>query len=97
MLDKRYQIKKEIVSRKILDETLLVPISGKHADLRHVISLNPVAEFIWERLVGKSDLKDIVDSIVTAFDVTGQAASDDLLEFIQTLIDEDLICEIQPK
>jgi hypothetical protein len=82
-----------VVSRKIVGETILVPITGKLADLQRVFALNPVAEFIWERLDGKRRLAEIRDDIVVAFEVAPQRAEDDLLELVSELLEEGLVTE----
>ena len=66
---KIFKKKKEIVSREIAGETILVPISGKLADMQRIFSLNPVAEYIWNQLNGKRNLQEISGNILSVFDV----------------------------
>ena len=81
----------EIVSRKIAGETILVPISGQLADLQRIFSLNPLAEYTWQHLDGKRTLQEIVNSIVSTFEVQQEQAVADLQEFISELLKENLI------
>lgn len=86
-----YTKKESIVTRKIMDETILVPISGDVADMRRLFSLNPVGEFIWEQLDGKTTLKDIIKRLQDAFEVGDEIALADTTEFINDLLNANLI------
>ncbi len=80
----------QVVSRSIVGETILVPIRGKLADLQRIFALDPVSEFIWKRLDGKTTLGEIRDEIVAVFEVDDEKAAIDLLEFVDSLVTEGL-------
>lgn len=84
-LEKVYQKDSNIVSRKIADEVILVPIRQNVGDLENIFTLNEVGTFIWELINGKRKVKDIKEMIVEEFDVSPQVAEKDLMEFIQQL------------
>ena len=90
---KIFKKKKEIVSREIAGETILVPISGKLADMQRIFSMNPVAEYIWSQLNGKRNLQEISDCIPSVFDVNKEQVYADVQEFIAELLKEDLITQ----
>jgi hypothetical protein len=92
--DKRYKRHDHIVSRAIIGETLLVPISGQLADMQHIFTLNPVADHIWNHLDGERSTGEIFQGILAEFDVTEDEASTDLHEFIEELRAADLIEEV---
>ena len=81
----------DIVARKIAGETILVPITGKLADMQRIFALNPVAEFIWKQLDGNKKLGEIRDDILNHFDVEKEQAETDIQEFITDMIKEKLI------
>lgn len=91
--EKLFKKKKEIVSRKIAGETILVPISGKLADMERIFSLNPVAEYIWHQLDGGKNLQEISESILSIFDAEKEQVDTDIQEFIAELLKEELITE----
>ena len=74
-----------IVSRKIADEVILVPIRQNVGDLESVFTLNEVGAFIWEQIDGRRQVKEIKEMIVEEFDVGEEEAEKDLIEFIQQL------------
>ena len=83
--------KDEIVSREIAGETILVPIRGKLADMQNIFSLNPAAKYIWELLDGKLTLEEITRGVMNSFGIERQQAEDDVYEFIDELLNAELI------
>jgi hypothetical protein len=77
-----YQREKNIVSREIAGETILVPIRGKLADMQNIFTLNTVGAYIWDQLDGTKSLVLILESLLDHFEVSRQEAEKDILEFI---------------
>jgi hypothetical protein len=77
-----YQREKNIVSREIAGETILVPIRGKLADMQNIFTLNTVGAYIWDQLDGTKSLVQILESLLDHFEVSRQEAEKDILEFI---------------
>lgn len=88
--DKDFRRNGDIVSRKIADEMFLVPVKGNMADMQRIFALNPVAEFVWQNL-DKKKLNDICNEVTNNFDVSRQQAEEDIQEFINELMEADLI------
>lgn len=86
-----------VVSRTILDETILVPICGRLADMQNIFSLDTVSAFIWKHLDGRSSLGEIHQRILEEFIVDPIQAENDLAEFIDELIKAGLIMTSQVK
>ena len=84
-LEKRFARDPSIVSRKIADEFILVPIRQKAGDVESIYTLNDVAARIWELVDGEKRVKEIRDMIVEEFEVSREEAEADLLEFLQQL------------
>lgn len=84
-LEKCYQKDPNIVSRKIADEVILVPIRQNVGDLESIYTLNEIAARIWELIDGKRNIKEIKDKIIEEFEVTPEEAEKDLIEFLQQL------------
>jgi methyltransferase-like protein len=89
-----YRKKEDIVTRQIADETLLVPIRSNLADMQRIFALNTVAEYIWQQLDGKRNLKEIHDGILTHFKVEKEQAGSDILAFISELREAGIIEEV---
>lgn len=84
-LDKVYKRNDSIVSRKIADEFILVPIKQNVGDLESIYTLNEVAARIWELIDGKIKVREIKDKIVEEFEVTPEEAGKDLIEHLKQL------------
>jgi len=94
MLEKVFLPKKEIVSRPILDEMILVPIRGNLADMQKVFTLNSVAQYVWEHLDGTATMGDILSGVVEQFDVKKEIAQADLSELMTDLTKHGLVTEV---
>ncbi len=93
MLDRVFRKKEEIVARKIAGEIILVPVTGRLADMKRIFSLNEVAGHIWDCIDGTRSLGDIVGEVVAAFEAGREEAEADVLEFIAELQKEGMIEE----
>jgi len=84
-LDKVYSKSDSIVSRKIADEFILVPIRQNVGDLESIYTLNETGARIWELIDGKIKVGKIKEKIVEEFEVTHEEAEKDLVEHLQQL------------
>lgn len=85
ILDKIYKKSDSIVSRKIADEFVLVPIRRNVGDLESIYTLNEVAARIWELIDGKRKIGEIKNTIIEEFEVAPEKAQQDISEFLQRL------------
>lgn len=84
-LQKRFAKDSSIVSRKIADEFILVPIRQKAADLENVYTLDEVGARIWELVDGEKQVADIRDTLIEEFEVRPDEAEADVVEFLEQL------------
>ena len=87
----KYLKKQEVVGREIAGESFLIPICGTPVDMENVFVLNPLADFIWQRLDGEHTLEEIVAEIVKEFDVTPAQAGTDADDFVERLLQNHLV------
>lgn len=85
IMNKVYKKCDSIVSRKIADEFILVPIRKDVGDLESIYTLDEVAAHIWELIDGKRKVKEIKEKIVDEFEVTSEEAEKDLLDYLKQL------------
>lgn len=84
-LAKRYIKDSSIVFRKVADEFILVPIKQKADEVESIFTVNQVGSCIWELIDGEKSLGEILDMIVSEFDVKPEEAEADLIEFVKQL------------
>ena len=82
-----------IVTRKVMDETLLVPISGELASMDNLYSLNETGAFIWESLDGARSLAEIGGQLELLYDITLEIIEGDVLEIVSELFEAGLVVE----
>ncbi len=80
-----------VVTRKIGEELVLVPVSGERGDLEVIFRLDQVGAFIWERLAEETTSEELTASIVENFDVTAERAGQDLAAFLADLKEAHLL------
>ena len=81
-----YARSERMVSRRIADEYVLVPLAGRGAEIDGLYNLSRVAAFIWERLDGAASGEAIVEALLERFDVDRPRAEQDYRELIGKLL-----------
>jgi hypothetical protein len=94
-LSERYQRNEHIVTREILGETLLVPISVAVADMDNIFALNDTGAFVWHRRDGALTLSSIRESMPDALDVSEEQAGSDIQVLIDDLLDAGLVGKLE--
>jgi hypothetical protein len=84
-LEKVYKKSDSMVSRKIGDESILVPIRQNAGDLDSIYTLNDTAAYIWGLIDGQTNVGEIKKRILEEFEVTSEDAERDLTEHLQQL------------
>ena len=74
--------------RNIGDGLVIMAPSG---DTTH--SLEDIGAFIWNQLDGKRTLKDVLDAILTDYDIDEETAQEDLTSFIAQMQTAGLILD----
>lgn len=82
---------RDVVSRQIEGELIIVPIRCGIGDLNSLYTLNPVGRVIWEFLTEGHTLPEMVQRVCDEFEVTARQAEKDITEFLDSLLEEKLI------
>ncbi|MFH1807218.1 MAG: PqqD family protein [Pseudomonadota bacterium] len=84
---------RDLVTRHIEQETVLVPVCAGVADLEAIYTLNAVGTVVWECLDGSRTVSQIVDEVVARFEVEAALARQDVEAFLDDMLREGLACE----
>ncbi len=84
MLDKKVTRDENVAWRIIGDEAVLLS-----AEDSSVHSLDPVGTRIWELCDGEKTVSEIVDQVVSEFEVDRETAEKDVVEFIDELMKKE--------
>ncbi len=74
-----------VVTRKTGNEYVLVPIANNIADMNSVYTLNETGAFLWEQLDGKKSVKDLIDALISEYNVENETAAADVFSFIKEM------------
>ena len=86
-----YRCRDKLVTRGILGETIIVPVSGELAGLQNAYVLNMTGAFVWERLDGSTSLEIIHQALTRNFEIGEKDAWKDLEELVADLAQAGLI------
>ncbi len=93
-LDSIYRQADNIVTRRIMDETLLVPVSGELASMEELYTLNGTGAFIWQALDGVRTFAEIRHQLGGQYDAPAEVIEADLLEIMNGLADAGLVTPV---
>lgn len=92
-LDAIFCRNERVVSRKIVDELILVPVRRNVAEMESIYTLNDVGARVYELIDGERTIRQICDVIVEEFEVSIEEAERDALEFLEKLVSSGSIEE----
>jgi hypothetical protein len=84
-----------VVSRKIADETLLVPIRGGVGDLDSIFSCNPLGSDLWNLLEKANSVDELASWVTEHYDVTQEQALADIQDFVSELMGAGLVTSVK--
>ena len=82
---------KNLVTRSIAGETIIVPIKNNVGDLGSIYTLNELGTMIWELIDSKKSVSQIIEAVCNAYEVAPEIAEKDAMDFINSLEEGGLI------
>jgi hypothetical protein len=79
------KIKKGFVVREIAGKSVVIALGEASKSFKGMIELNGTARVIWDMLSQEKEKSDIVDAIVSEYDVARETADVDIEHFIDAL------------
>ncbi len=76
---------KNMVTRVIDDETILLPIYKTSDEINSIYTLNRVASRVWKLINGKRTLGEIKKQILKDFDTIPEEVSKEMAKFLKDL------------
>lgn len=76
-----------IVTRKTGNEYVLVPVTNNIADMNSVYTLNETGAFIWELIDGKKSVEELIEAVVSQYNIEVKTATEDVSSFIEKMSD----------
>lgn len=76
---------KDIVSREIRGEVILMPLYTSSKDLNYIYTLNETASHVWSLIDGKRSLPEIKNHLINKYQVNETKLDKELNGFIKDL------------
>jgi hypothetical protein len=89
--DIRFVRNREVVSRQIEGELIIVPIRRGVGNLNSLYTLNAVGSVLWNYLADGHTVAEMVERVCEEFEVSEEMARADIQEFLDSLVEERLI------
>ena len=85
-LTRCYQKNSSMVSRRVANELILVPIRQNVGDLQCIYTMNEIGARIWELLDNEGTVTKIVSAVAKEYDGEQPKVEDDLVDFLAQLV-----------
>jgi hypothetical protein len=89
--DVRFVRNRDVVSRQIEGELIIVPIRRGVGNLNSLYTLNPVGSVLWDYLSEGHTLPEMVQRVCDEFEVSTTQAQNDIQVFLDSLLEEQLV------
>jgi hypothetical protein len=87
----RFIRNREVVSRQIEGELIIVPIRHGVGDMNSLYTLNQVALVLWDFMQEEHTVPEMMNRVCEEFEVTAAQVQDDIREFLDSLLEEKLV------
>ena len=87
----RFIRNREVVSRQIEGELVIVPIRRGVGDLNSLYTLNPVGTTLWNFMNEEHTIPEMVTRVCDEFAVNQRDAERDIQVFLDSMVEEKLI------
>lgn len=77
--------------RKILDETVAVPIQEAAHRLSGLVSMNETGEFLFQLLQSKQTKESLVEALLENYEIDKETATADVESFVKILQENNLL------
>jgi hypothetical protein len=73
------KIKKGFQLQNVCGEHIIIPAGEENIDFSHIISLNPTAAYLWEKIAEKAEftIEDMVQLLLDEYEVEADVALED--------------------
>ncbi len=89
MENRKLSIKQGYVAREVAGEYLAVPVDNSVGS--NIIVLNEVSKFLWDELKTEKTFDELLNAMLSNYDVPKEEAEADLKDFLMQLIENGLI------
>lgn len=85
------KIKNGFAKRKIAYSNIVVPVGRATNDFNGMITLNDSGSFFWDCLTHETTIDEVVEKVISEYDIDTETAKRDIEKFIKMLEDNNLL------
>ena len=85
------KIKDGFVTRKIGDKIIAITVCEHTKDFDGMITLNDSGSFFWDCLTHETTIDEVVEKVISEYDIDTETAKRDIEKFIKMLEDNNLL------
>jgi hypothetical protein len=85
------KIKNGYLLRKIADTNIVVPVSERVIEFKGMITLNDVSAKIWGFLESEREYEEIIDFLVSEYNISRETADNDLKKLLAHMEDSGVL------
>jgi len=94
-LNSRCAPSEDVVAREIEGELVIVPLTSGIGDMEdELYTLNDSGKAIWDRLDGKRSLSNILDELITEYDIERNELEEDVIGLVNELVKRKMLLVI---
>jgi len=87
------KIKTGYVLREVGNQCVVVPVGETAVTFNGIITLNKTGKYLWELLQEDVTVDELVNGMLSKYDVTKEVATKDILEFLEVLRKHQILVE----
>jgi hypothetical protein len=97
-LNSKYAPSEDVVARDIHGELIIIPITSGIGDVDDgIFSLNKFGRAIWEKLDGKTSLKEVAHALALQFEGDAAKIENDVLGLVEELLKRNMVVACSKK
>lgn len=85
------KVKEDFLLREVAGCFVVVPVGKATVDFNGMLNLNDTGAFLWENLQKETTKQELVEKLLSTYEITEDIASRDVDLFIKKLEDADLL------
>lgn len=85
------KIKNNFLLREVAGSYVVVPFGDESVEFNGMVTLNESGKFIWDLLEKEISKEELLEKFTAEYDVSETQAKEDIRQFIQTLLDNNIM------
>lgn len=85
------KVEKEFVLREIAGDYVIIPTGRTVLSFNGLITVNEIGAFLWNHLQENVTIEELVNYVLDEYEVDEETAREDILEFLDTLVNGGIL------